>query len=60
MPYDYPWIAPDLEIHFARSPLNNWKDFWNDQIVLDDVEDYLEDEGIDLSKASEGTKKIGF
>ncbi len=36
------------------------EDSANDQIVLDDVEDYLEDEGIDLSKASEGTKKIGF
>ena len=36
------------------------EDSANDQIVFDDVEDYLEDEGIDLSKASEGTKKIGF
>ena len=29
-------------------------------IILDDVDDYLTDEGIDLSKPSTGTKKIGF
>ncbi len=36
------------------------EDSANDQIIRDDVEDYLVDEGIDLSKASVGTKKIGF
>ena len=36
------------------------EDSKDDQIILDDVEDYLADEGIDLSKASVGTKKIGF
>ena len=30
------------------------------QIIVDDVDDYLTDEGIDLSKPSTGTKKIGF
>ena len=29
-------------------------------IIVDDVDDYLTDEGIDLSKPSTGTKKIGF
>lgn len=29
-------------------------------IIVDDVDDYLMDEGIDLSKPSTGTKKIGF
>lgn len=29
-------------------------------IAVDDVDDYLTDEGIDLSKPSTGTKKIGF
>lgn len=32
----------------------------DDLIVLDDVNDFLSDEGIDLSKASSGPKKIGF
>ena len=32
----------------------------NDLIVIDDVDDYLADEGIDLSKTSSGPKKIGF
>ena len=29
-------------------------------IIVDDVDDYLTDEGIDLNKPSTGTKKIGF
>ncbi|MBP3646452.1 MAG: AAA family ATPase [Clostridia bacterium] len=29
-------------------------------IIVDDVDDYLTDEGIDLSKPSAGTKKVGF
>ena len=32
----------------------------HDLIVIDDVDDYLADEGIDLSKTSSGPKKIGF
>lgn len=29
-------------------------------IIIDDVEDYLTDEGIDLSKPDSGKRKIGF
>ena len=29
-------------------------------IVVDDVEDYLMDEGIDLTKAGNGQQRIGF
>ena len=29
-------------------------------IVVDDVEDYLMDEGIDLTKAGNGQRRIGF
>ena len=32
----------------------------NSMIIVDDVEDYLMDEGIDLSKPSTGSRKIGF
>ena len=32
----------------------------NSMIIVDDVEDYLMDEGIDLSKPSTGSRKIGL
>lgn len=32
----------------------------DNMIIADDVDDYLTDEGIDLSKPNTGTKKIGF
>ena len=32
----------------------------NSMIIVDDVEDYLMDEGIDLSKPSTESRKIGF
>ena len=32
----------------------------DNMIIVDDVEDYLVDEGIDLSKPSTGSRKIGF
>ena len=32
----------------------------DNMIIVDDVEDYLMDEGIDLSKPSIGGRKIGF
>ena len=32
----------------------------NSVIIVEDVEDYLTDEGIDLSKPAAGMKKIGF
>ena len=32
----------------------------NDTIILCDVEDYLTDEGIDITRSSSGTQRIGF
>lgn len=32
----------------------------DNRIVIDDIEDYLTDEGIDLSKPSSGPQRIGF
>ena len=32
----------------------------DNRIVIDDIEDYLTDEGIDLSKPSDGPQRIGF
>lgn len=32
----------------------------DDLIIIDDIEDYLTDEGIDLSKTANGSRHIGF
>ena len=51
----------DFGIHVIMNQNLRTEDNENDSlIILEDVEDYLADEGIDIHGSRQGTRRIGF